>query len=224
VCSSSICSRRCCCRSSRWACTRRGSSRLPRAANPFDFRTIADVLMTFEYTALSSTNYRSQVIQSLNPRVSTERGYDFRSHFPDAWYDLSNPDPATPLTVRFTTRPDDFPRNLEESSLRIDQLLLYFAQTDGATVPIAVDKLTLTPTGSTETVPSTSSAAVSTDDGLISTRAGNWLAGASDPVPVHGTWEMTLAPQMRARLVAGESTEILFVITYSGRTPPWPAA
>ncbi|HKX57095.1 MAG TPA: hypothetical protein VJN01_13380, partial [Xanthomonadales bacterium] len=38
---------------------------MPRAANPFDYRTIADVLFTIEYTALSNLDYRQQVIQQL---------------------------------------------------------------------------------------------------------------------------------------------------------------
>ena len=35
---------------------------LPRAANPFDFATIGDVMLTVEYTALSDANLRSRVI------------------------------------------------------------------------------------------------------------------------------------------------------------------
>jgi hypothetical protein len=31
---------------------------MPKAANPFDYRTIADVLITLEYTALQSFTYR----------------------------------------------------------------------------------------------------------------------------------------------------------------------
>ena len=65
---------------------------MPRAANLFDFQTIADVLLTIEYTALDSFDYRQQVIQSFRPSVSAERPYSFRQHFADAWYDLHNPD------------------------------------------------------------------------------------------------------------------------------------
>ena len=41
--------------------------RMPKAANPFDYRTIADVLLTIEYTALNSFDYCQQVIQTLKP-------------------------------------------------------------------------------------------------------------------------------------------------------------
>ena len=40
---------------------------LPKAANPFDYSTIADVLLTLEYTALNGFDYRQQVIQTLDP-------------------------------------------------------------------------------------------------------------------------------------------------------------
>ena len=46
---------------------------LPKAANPFDFRTIADVLVTIEYTALHSLDYRQQVIARLDRPVGGER-------------------------------------------------------------------------------------------------------------------------------------------------------
>ena len=40
--------------------------RLPKPANPFDFRTIADVLVTIDYTALDSPDYRPQVVRELD--------------------------------------------------------------------------------------------------------------------------------------------------------------
>jgi hypothetical protein len=56
---------------------------MPRAANPFDYRTIADVLFTIEYTALNSLDYRQQVIQQLDRSVSADRPYSFRQQFSD---------------------------------------------------------------------------------------------------------------------------------------------
>ena len=38
--------------------------RLPKAANPFDYRTIADVVFTVEYTALHSFDYRRRCSRS----------------------------------------------------------------------------------------------------------------------------------------------------------------
>ncbi len=49
--------------------------RMPRAANRFDYRTIADVLITIEYTALQDWLYREQVIQDLDTRFSGDRPF-----------------------------------------------------------------------------------------------------------------------------------------------------
>ncbi|MBA3755778.1 MAG: hypothetical protein H0X02_05905 [Nitrosomonas sp.] len=56
---------------------------MPKAANSFDYRTIADVLITLEYTALYSFDYRQQVIQSLKPTVSAARPFSLRNQFAD---------------------------------------------------------------------------------------------------------------------------------------------
>ncbi|PLS81991.1 MAG: hypothetical protein CYG59_05140, partial [Chloroflexi bacterium] len=61
---------------------------MPRAANPFDYRTIADVIMTVDYTALHSFDYRQQVIQRLDTRMTGERSFSVRDEFADAWYQL----------------------------------------------------------------------------------------------------------------------------------------
>ena len=76
---------------------------LPKAANPFDYRTIADVVFTVEYTALHSFTYRQQVIQELDDTVSAERAFSVRDQFADQWYALHNPKQATtPMAIRFT--------------------------------------------------------------------------------------------------------------------------
>jgi hypothetical protein len=200
---------------------------LPKSANQFDFRTIADLLLTVEYTALGNLDYQQQVVQRLDPRVRGDRLYSFRDHFPDVWYELNNPQQsATPMTVKFDTRRADFPPNVDEGSLRIDQLLLYVKQAAGKAVPVLVDRCTLQPTRGASVLPSGSSTARSTDTGLISTRTGNWnwLSGASAPVPVAGTWTLTFAAETAQRFTDGEIEDILFAITYSGRAPAWPNA
>ncbi|MDH3601595.1 MAG: hypothetical protein OEU26_18435, partial [Candidatus Tectomicrobia bacterium] len=198
---------------------------LPKAANPFDYSTLADVLITIEYTALNSFIYRQQVIQGLDRSVSAERPYNFRDQFVDRWYELHNPQQtATPMVVRFQTRPEDFPPNVEE--LRIQQVVLYFDRNDGATFEVPVHHLLFTEqeSGETEGGPAT------TSDGVISTRRGNgqsWveMLGMS---PI-GEWELSLVDdlpngQTTAELFQNEAIEnILFLITYSGRTPEWPA-
>ena len=192
---------------------------MPRAANPFDYSTIADVLITLEYTALHSPDYRQQVIQSLKPTVSADRPFSFRSQFADQWYDLHNPEQtSTPMAVRFTTLRDDFPPNIE--ALKIQQVLLYFVRAGEAPVEVPVSHLRYTAQEEVGTV----GGSATSIDGVISTRRGNagsWTAmiGKSPT----GEWELALpnTGEMRNRFAKEDVEDILFVITYSGRTPDW---
>jgi hypothetical protein len=194
--------------------------RLPKAANRFDYRTIADVLVTIEYTALNSFTYQQQVLQGLTPTASGDRPFSFRQQFADQWYDLHNPDQtATPLTVRFTTVREDFPPNLGD--LRIEHVALYFARTHDTRPEIQVSRLYFAEQGGTGQV----GGAAVTVDGVISTRRGNaasWTAmiGKSP----FGDWELSLPDTSQTReLFAHEKLEdILLVVTFSGRTPDWP--
>lgn len=193
--------------------------RLPKAANRFDYSTIADILITIEYTALDSYDYRQQVIQSLPSRLSGDRPFSFKNQFADQWYDLHNPERTdTPMTVRFRTNREDFPPNLD--SLKIQQVLLYFARRSGETFEITAN-LTFQPNGEavglggeTETV-----------DGISSTRRGNagsWmlLVGQSP----FGEWTLALpnTEVIKQRFRDEKIEDILFVITYQGLTPEWP--
>lgn len=195
--------------------------RMPRAANPWDFSSLADVLFTVDHTALDSYDQRQRVLRTMSSRTPFVRGYNFRFDLEDTWYDLNNPDEsATPMTVRFDTTAQDFPPNLTD--LRITQVLLYFSRADGASFEVAVKKLSFTPAGSS----GSTGGAASTLDGCVSTLRGNggsWLA-LIGKVPV-GTWEMSLpnTEQMRGRFANGEIGNILFMLTIEGLTPAWPA-
>jgi hypothetical protein len=58
---------------------------VPHAANAFNFGTIADVLVTIEYTALDGpTTFRQEVIDKLDSSVSADRPFSFRHQFADA--------------------------------------------------------------------------------------------------------------------------------------------
>ncbi len=193
--------------------------RMPKASNPFDFRTIADVLITIEYTALDSYNYRQQVLQQLDRSLSAERPYSFRHQFPDQWYDLHNPKNGSgKVTVKFSTRREDFPPNINE--LKSQHATLYFStKTDE---PFAYEvTLRFTETNAAATV----GGAATPVENVISTRRGNagsWAA-LIGTTPV-GTWELSLpnTEEVRTRFKVGDIEDILFVITFSGRTPAWP--
>lgn len=207
--------------------------RLPRAANAFDFASIADVVLTFEYTALHSATYRDQVQRQLGTTARGERAYSFRSHFPDAWYDLHNPgllEPAQRMKVKVRTARADFPANLDH--LRIEQVVLAFARADGSTEEIGPVKLTFTPAG--DTTGGTASpvgGTATTVGGIVSTRRGNgasWL-GMVGAVPT-GEWELDLTSgdpgtdQRMQDLFADEQLlDVVLQVSFKGTTPPWPA-
>jgi hypothetical protein len=192
--------------------------RMPRAANPFDYQTIADVLFAIEYTALDSYDYRQQVLQTMRPTLSSERPFSLRQEFPDAWYDLHNPQqsPPPPMTVRFNIRREDFAPNLD--GLTIQHIAFYVARSAGSRVELHNVGLHLTPAGGGGRFGGDGE----TRDGLISTRqgnAGNWSSlQTQNPI---GTWELQL-PGSEAQFRSGAIEDILLVITYGGRTPAWP--
>src|SRR5690606_32360235 len=148
----------------------------------------------------------------------------FRHQFADQWFDLHNPDQtATPMTVRFRTRREDFPSNLE--SLKIAHVVLYFARASGASFEIPVTSLRFTEDGASGAV---GGGGVSID-GILSTRKGNAASWTSIlGLTPFGEWELSLLTPLpdgrRARdLFAAEEVEdILFVVTYTARTPAWP--
>jgi hypothetical protein len=194
---------------------------LPRAANFFDYRTIADVLFTIEYTALNSSDYRDQVIQQLDPTVSATRPFSFRNELADQWYDLHNPDQTTKLlVVRFSTRREDFPPNLD--GLAIEQVVLYFAHAAEQPFEVIVDHLHFTEQGGSGYV----GGGAKITNGVASTAGGtapNWNLMRGKP-PL-GEWELALenTPELRQCLQDDVIEDILLVITFGGRRPAWPA-
>jgi Tc toxin complex TcA C-terminal TcB-binding domain len=209
--------------------------RLPRASNRFDFRTLADVLITIEYSALNSFDYANQVIQQLKPDVEADRAFSFRQQFANAWYDLHNPQLiAEPqrMVVQFRIGRDDFPSNLDD--IRMRHVMLYVARADGMRQEVAVGHLKLKDAAGVEVT----GGAARTIDGTISTRRGNgsaWLpliggGAATGGRTPFGTWELSLrnsnaaeAQQLQDWLKDEQIEDILLVITYAGRTPAWPA-
>lgn len=193
---------------------------MPRASNLFDYSTIADVLISIDYTALESAAYRQQVVRQLDRTWSADLPYSFRQQFADQWYDLNNPDQSsTPMVVSFTTLPTDFPPNLTD--LKIQQVVLCFTRAEGQSFEIPITSLFFAPQNGRGRV----GGGATSIDGVISTRRGNadsWLSMIGK-LPA-GTWELTLpdTDEIRKHFQNEEITDILFVLTYQGRTPSWP--
>jgi hypothetical protein len=194
--------------------------RMPKSANQFNYGTIADVLISIDYTALHSFEYGQQVIEGLSPNLSADRTFSFRNQFADQWYDLHNPEQtSSPMTVRFATTREDFPPNIE--ALKLQHVALFFMRADGKSFEIPVAHLLYFARGDAGSV----GGVATTIDGIISTRRGNaanWTA-ITGKTPV-GEWEMALpnTKEIKDRFLNEEIRDILLIVTYSGRTPPWP--
>jgi hypothetical protein len=185
---------------------------LPRAANPFDFSSIADVLITLEYTALSDVGYRGQVVDRLNG--SRTRGADCvfslvrdRS---DDWYTLNNPDPTLGRRVVLSLRDAEFPPNLQGLTTTAVTLRLVSA----TAVPATAVTLQRGVIGG----------AATTADGIAGTRLGN--ADAWRPLcessPV-GDWQLSFGPEANSLFASGSLEDILLVVGWSGQAPIWPS-
>jgi hypothetical protein len=195
---------------------------LPKAANPFDFSTIADVLVSIEYTSLLSFDYRQQVVETLNAKrtVSQDRAFNFRTYFADAWYDLNNPDfTARPMSVSFETAREDYAPNIE--NMRIEHVTLYFSRKAERNIEFDTVDLRFEQPGG-----GLLGGTCRTDNGVISTRSGNgasWLS-IRDAAPF-GKWKLTLpnTEQVKQWFKDGDVKDILLVVTYAGRLPEWPS-
>ncbi|WP_458190498.1 Tc toxin subunit A-related protein [Haladaptatus sp. NG-WS-4] len=197
--------------------------RMPKASNPIDYDSIADVLVTIEYTALDSETYRQQVLQELeqDPKRSGERAFTLKNEFADQWYDLNNPEQSpTPMTVSFETTRDDFPPNLDD--IEIKQVLLYFVSDETDTLSKIDVGLYFSEEGSDASIGGEAAPV----DGVISTRranAGGWYSitgGSSSPV---GEWTLSLpnTPAVSNLFENDNIQDILFVVTYEGDAEYW---
>lgn len=195
--------------------------RMPKASNAVDFNTLADVLITFEYTAMQSYDYQQQVILELGGKTSSDRAFSFRQQFADQWYHLHNPvGPSNqPLSVRFETRREDFPSNLE--NLKVEHVVMYFARQTGITEEVEVAHLHY----QENHMGALLGGSASSINGVISTRRGNagsWMSIMSKDVA--GQWELLIEDAWAKSMFENQQLDdILFVITYSARKPEWPS-
>jgi hypothetical protein len=191
---------------------------LPRGAHAFDFSSIADVRLTIGYSALASDAYRQQVMQSLAGERRASRPFSLRAQFAETWYDLNNPELATtPMSVRFRTRREDFPPNLE--GLTIEDVALRLVPSNGESIDMEGVELRYLPHAGGSTIGGRGRSV----DGVISSRhasGGGW--GALRGLPPVGEWQLTLPDEARARFrgEAGSEPQIadlLFVVSYAGQ-------
>lgn len=200
---------------------------MPKAANFINYDAIADVLITIEYTALSDAVYRQQVIQQLNRDFNADRAMSFRTHIPDGWYDIHNPEqmePARRFRAEFSISETDFPLNLERDTLKTSHLLAYFVPEGGEPIKVVNIGLSFVPEGAgPNTTPLGGTA--SSERGLLSTRSGSapgW--GSCLGVAPFGRWTLDLSGDsaLQTLLAADKVRDIMFVLSYNASTPAWP--
>lgn len=139
---------------------------------------------------MADPDYRTQIIERLARKITSERSYILRTDFPDLWYDLYNTttDSASPA-VSFTTVRSDFSPQLGD--LKLTQVVLYLVGSNQDPGEIELDHLHLTPQGWAATDPPLGGPAQTTTDGIVSTRRTNgmsWLNLQGQSPMVCGIW------------------------------------
>ncbi|MGE0635164.1 MAG: hypothetical protein AB7P01_01890, partial [Bacteroidia bacterium] len=199
--------------------------RLPKESNLFDYNSIADVLMTMDYTALNDYNYKQQVIQLLPPFHSADRPFSFRNDLADQFYELGHPETPDvpegseapePIVTTFKLRRADFPANI--SNVRIKEFKLFFVTNSSIVeeVDISDEEVTIgfaeqngtpleglnTPIGETN---------------LVSTQSGNGSAFVAlrNKQPF-GDWTIGVSQGLSEKINNEEVQDIIMVITFSG--------
>ncbi len=191
---------------------------LPKAANPIDYSTIADVLITIDYTALSSDMYRQQVIQELGSSVDAMRPFSFRQQFVDAWYHLHHPGSNGSVRVEFEVKAGDFPPNVRDIIIGHVELYVAFEENADAESDIT---LAFNPLGSSGSI----TGQATLRGGGISTRranAGSWGSFIGQSPTGHWTMNLREDSDLFKLLKQDKIDDILFVISYRGETAEWP--
>ncbi len=194
--------------------------RLPRDVNTFDFQALADVIITIDYTALSSEDYRQQVLRALPASLVGEAGFQLSSDFPDQWYDLVNAPPGADITVRLPITRGYFPPNA--ITLAVKHVALYMMAPDSVGTKLQVTSLVLNaPRG-----PSRQGGSATTVDRIITTRnssGASWVSltdpGWGSPSGPVGEWTLTLPGDAATRALIAQLDDLVLSITFEATLP-----
>jgi hypothetical protein len=204
---------------------------MPKAANAFDYNTIADVVFAIEYTSIYSDELRQQVVQRLNADrlFDGERAFSLRQHFADEWYNLHHPELFDDVNLQL--RPvlklsrSDYPPNLIEGSLKLSHLTIYVARRDGISDEIEVSELLWEGQGG----PVSEATKLTTRNGVLTTRelpANIWLGVLRDKPPM-AKLSFKLGGNVGGKpieqaLREGLITDIVVAVAIRGELPLWP--
>lgn len=202
---------------------------LPPAGNPFDYDTLFDVMMSIEYTALTSIELRDRVVKQLPPLMIGDRAFSIRRDLADNWYDLVNSSITTSKNITLTLSRSDFPSQLKEIEIR--EIAFTVRRNDGKLCDFKVKPSVLLADNNTyeaseanaiKGIASSRRSGAATWPGLIA-RGGNILQEAS-------TWTFALSDasgqsdSVLELLRNNEVDDILIVFTFSGMKPLWSSA
>jgi hypothetical protein len=206
---------------------------LPKAINSFDYRTIADVQVSVDYTALYDREYATEVVRGLPSRISNSISLNLRD-FPDAWYGFVTsarnlvsaaavPGGTPPvLTAELSVAAGDLPPNVSDAF--VEELTLMIVRTGSTPARFSIDHLRKK--GAPAPANPTS---VNTVEDIVSTRNGSGAAWrqlvGSQTAPV-GTWELGLVADPETAVAAAESSieDLVLVVAYSAALPAWSGA
>ncbi|HRF80629.1 MAG TPA: hypothetical protein PL070_11140 [Flavobacteriales bacterium] len=182
--------------------------RMDKAANPFDFASIADVLITIEYEALSDRNRRTALATRLNQEdAEGALAISFKNNLPDQWFDLHNTlQSATPYKVTFNLNQRDLAPHVKE--VTVSGISLYVVMKDEAAEFNGEMKVGL---GNTEGFP------VQPQQNVVT--SGVFASSTMVGSPVVGEWSFAVSEDStpaRAHFDNDEVEDIYLVIRYSG--------
>ena len=101
---------------------------LPRAANPIDFDSLVDVILTIEYTARYSAELRERVVKAMPTTASGVRTVSVRRDLPDTWYEMANGAAPTAI-IAVTLGRTAFPLGITE--VRVTEVSVSSVMTNG---------------------------------------------------------------------------------------------
>jgi hypothetical protein len=200
---------------------------LAKASNKFDFSTIADVLITIDYTALEDVNYRSIMAKKLDEQTNVSEGelsFSLRNNYPDQWYDLYNSANTDGLlNVSFDTAKQDFPSNIND--IGMSEFKLYFV----------TEKNDPNDSGQTEDFDKTN---ITLEFNETGKKSSNVVGGESQCIeglckwPLakktlpYGTWNLSIPSTEKIRNLFKDNlvNDIIIIIPLKGNNIQWPSS
>ena len=186
--------------------------KMPQFSNRVDYSNIADVLITVEYTAFDSFQYRAQVLQDIDNALSFNRGFSFKNNFPDQWYELGEVQsgPST-FAVTIQLKREFYPQGILDLQLNGTDLVLFFVRNDGFEDEIEDIDFTLAN-------PISTNATKATVNGVLSTNISN--LNNSPVMDLTLTFDNNFTN--RELFTAGNVTDILLLVGCKAELKAYP--